>query len=107
MYFHLTLFSGLTLLIVALAMGMLAARLWGNRQSKWPAVYYAVLLGYSVALPGSLGPWWVVAGLACTLALQFAPLRGWSLKGVLALEAVFLGYVIVRGAGLLLMWPWW
>jgi hypothetical protein len=106
MYFRLTLFNVCTLILICLAASLAAARLRLRPESNWPLFSYAGVVGYWKAFEGGLNTWWVFAGVACAVLLRFEFLGGAALALVRAVEYAFVGYVILRGLQLLLLWPW-
>jgi hypothetical protein len=94
------LFNGITLFIMAATLGVAALRAAGRNGSKWPLVYYPVLLAYALGFKYSVNPVWAVAGLVFTLMVRFGVL---SVPARLA-ELLVLGYVLWRGLALLMMW---
>ena len=96
----LTLFNSLTLFLLALTLWMAVARFRFRAASRWFLLYYVFLLAFSRAFEYSLNTWWLCLGVACGLALRFAP--GWTV--VRAAELAFFGYVLWRGLGLVLGW---
>lgn len=98
--FRFTLFNGITIFIMAATAGVAALRAAGRAGSKWPLVYYPVLLAYALGFPYSVHPLWPAAGLALSLMVRF---------GVFAFparmaELVVLAYVFLRGLALVMLW---
>ena len=98
--FRLTLFTAITLGVLALTGLLLWQRFAGSLSSNWPLAYYAVLAGYTIGFSGGLNPYWVALGIACALAIRF----GLHARRVRLLELLPLGYVAWRCVGLVLMW---
>lgn len=106
MYFRFTLFNSITLLIMALTVFMIYARFRFRLENTWLLLFYAAIIGYWKGFAGSLNTYWVLAGLGSGLLLRFEFLGGSPLMAVRVVELGFLGYVLWRCAGLLLLWPW-
>ncbi|MCS7314893.1 MAG: hypothetical protein RMI94_05685 [Bryobacterales bacterium] len=106
MYFRFTLFNSLTLLVMAASAAMIWIRLRFSVEKTWPLGYYAILIAYSEAFPGSLSPYAVFGGVVCGLLLRFEFMGGAVLQSVRVIEMGIFGYVLVRGTQLLLMLPW-
>lgn len=105
MYFRLTAFNAMVLLISAVTLAAAAARMRARPDRLWFLAYYSAVLGVWRAFPGSYDPAWVGAGAACGLALRFEFLGGLPLAAVRTVEYFFFGYVLWRSAALLLLWP--
>jgi len=99
-HYPLTLFNGITVLVLALALLLVWRRFGGRLDTNWPLVCYAVIAAYTIGFSGGLNPYWVAAGVACAVAIRV----GFYSRQVRWLEAVALGYVAWRCVGLLLMW---
>ena len=106
MYFRFTLFNSLTLLVMALTIGMIYARFRYRLENTWLLAYYVIVAGFWLAFEGSLAAPWVVGGIACGVLLRFEFMGGFVLNSVRVLEMVFFGYVLWRCLALLLLWPW-
>jgi hypothetical protein len=104
MYFRLTLFNGITLLLFALTAFMVYARFRFRTDSTWPLLYYVVVLGYYRGFYYSLNGYWVILGVACAFLLRFEFLGRIPLTIVRCAELLFFGYVLWRTVGLLLLW---
>ena len=98
--FRFTLFNGITLFIMAATLGVAALRAAGRAGSKWPLIYYPVLLAYAVAFPYSVNPLWAAGGLALSLMVRF----GVFAAAARLAEFVMLAYVFWRGLALLMLW---
>jgi len=105
-YFRLTLFNGIVLLVAALTVAMAVMRARAKPHRIWFLAYYAVIIAVWRAFPGSFDLAWVAAGTTCALALRFEFLGGAPLLAVRTAEYFFFGYMIWRSAALLLLWPW-
>ena len=99
-HYPFTPFNGITVLVLALTVLLVWRRFRGTLAANWPLLYYAALAGYTRGFSGGLNPYWVAAGAACGVAIR----AGFYPKRVRWVEAVALGYVAWRCAGLLLMW---
>lgn len=99
-YFRFTLFNDLTLLLMALTIGVAALRLRGPAASNWPLVYYAVVLGYTFGFGGSLSKYPVFVTVAAGLLLRFRL----DAKAVRGVELAGLAYILWRSVGLILLW---
>lgn len=97
---RLTVFNSVTLFVMAVTVWMVIARFRYRVESRWFLLYYLLVLAFSRAFEYSLNTWWVCLGVAAGLVLRLAP--GWTV--VRAIELVFFGYVLWRGAALLLGW---
>jgi hypothetical protein len=106
MYFEFTLFNTATLVVMLLTVGMIWVRLRVSYERTWPLGYYVVILAYWLGLWNSLSAPWAIGGIACGVLLRFEFLGGFMLKAVRGLEMVFFGYVLVRGASLLMRLTW-
>jgi len=106
MYFRFTLFNTVTLLVMAATLVMVWVRFHFSLEKTWPLAYYAIVIAYSEAFPGSLSPYWVFAGVVIGLLLRFEFMGGLVLKAARTAEFVVFGYVLLRGLQLLLLWPW-
>jgi hypothetical protein len=106
MYFRLTLFNAVTLSLMALTVFMVYARFRYRLDANWPLLYYAIVVAYWQAFEGALNPYWGLTGLTSALLLRFEFLGGFPLTVVRAIEILFFGYILWRGLGLLLLWPW-
>jgi hypothetical protein len=104
MYFQITLFNVITLMLMA-ATVLVAARRFGARvDSNWPLAYYGVLVAYWRGYAYTLDTYWVLGGLLCGLILRFEFLGGAVEKLIRALEILVFGYVIFCGVKLILRW---
>lgn len=99
-YYPLTLFNGITVLVLALALLLVWRRVRGSLAANWPLACYAVIASYTIGFSGGLNPYWVAAGAACAVAIRL----GFYPRQVRWVEAIPLGYVAWRCLGLLLMW---
>ncbi len=106
MYFKVTLFNVITMVLIGLTIWVIVARIRSKLESNWPLVYYFLVLVYWRAFEGGLSPYWVYAGLVSAVLLRFEFMGGVVLTLVRVVEYFFLGYVIVRGLQLILLWPW-
>ncbi|MGB9605301.1 MAG: hypothetical protein ACPL88_05400 [Bryobacteraceae bacterium] len=106
MYFRFTLFNTLTLILLAATVAMIWIRLRVSIEKTWPLAYYALVIAYSEAFPGSLSPYGVFTGVVSGLLLRFEFMGGPVLKAIRLLEFGVFGYVLARGVQLLLMLPW-
>jgi hypothetical protein len=98
-HYPFTLFNGITVLVLVVAILILWVHLRDAFAANWPLVGYAVILGYAIGFPGGLNLFWVAAGVVCGLAIRlgfYAPYMRYP-------EGVVLGYVICRCVGLVLM----
>lgn len=99
-HYPFTLFNGITVCVLALALLLVWRRLRGALAANWPLVCYALMAGYTIGFPGGLNPYGVAAGVACAVAIRL----GFRPRQVRWVEAIPLGYVAWRCVGLLLMW---
>ena len=99
-HFRFTLFNGLTLFILALAILIAWRRFAGALASNWPLAGWAAIVGYTIAFSGGLNPYWVAAGVICALAIRF----GFHPARVRWLELLPLAYTVWRCIGLVLLW---
>ena len=99
-HYPFTLFNGITLLILAFTILVAAARLRAVYSANWTLLYYAIVVSYTIAFSGGLNPYWVLAGLACALAVRF----GLYPSRLRLVELIPLGYIAWRSLGLILMW---
>ena len=106
MYFQVTPFNVITLILLGLTVWVIVARTRGQLESDWPLVYYLLVLVYWKVFEGGLSPYWVYAGLVSAVLLRFEFMGGIVLTFVRVIEYIFLGYVIVRGLQLIFLWPW-
>ena len=106
MYFKVTLFNVITLILIGLTVWVIVTRTRGKLESNWPLVYYLLVLVYWKAFEGGLNFYCVYAGLASAVFLRFEFMGGIVLTFVRVIEYFFLGYVIVRGLQLIFLWPW-
>jgi riboflavin transporter FmnP len=106
MYFQVTPFNLITLILLGLTVWVIVARTRGMLESNWPLVYYLLVLVYWKVFEGGLSPYWVYAGLVSAVLLRFEFMGGIVLTFVRVIEYIFLGYVIVRGLQLIFLWPW-
>jgi hypothetical protein len=106
MYFKITLFNVITLLLMGLTVWVIVARTRGKVESNWPLVYYLLVLVYWKVFEGGLNFYWVYTGLAAAVFLRFEFMGGVVLTFVRLIEYCFLAYMIVRGLQLVLLWPW-
>jgi hypothetical protein len=104
MPFRFTLFNSITLLVMAATLWTGFARWRFRVDSNWFALYYFLILGFWFGFDGSLNTAWTMAGVAAAIVLRANPKRATVLNGARVLEAVFFGYVLWRGLGLLLLW---
>ncbi len=94
------LFNAITLFVMAATLGVIALRAAGRNGSKWPLIYYPVLLAYAFGFKYSVNPLWAAAGLVLTMMVRFGVL---ALPGRMA-ELLVLGYVLWRGLALIMLW---
>lgn len=104
MYFQITLFNVVTLLLMAATLLVAAKRLSSAVDSNWPIAYYGVLLAYWRGYAYSLDNYWVMGGLLCGLLLRFEFLGGAVEKLIRALELLVFFYVTWRCVKLILRW---
>ena len=104
MYLRFTLFNAITLLIAALTVFTIVQRLRTSRASNWALIYFALLLVYAQVFRYSLNWYGILAGIACALLLRFEVPGAKAEKALRAAEFAVLCYVLVRCAGLILMW---
>ena len=101
MEFKLTLFNGITLMIMGFTLLTAIPLARGRLNRNWPFLYFPLVFAYWRAFDGALNTWWIGAGLVFALFLRFdlmgprgrAPLR-W-------LSVAALAYVFLRGIDLL------
>jgi hypothetical protein len=104
MYFEITLFNVVTLMLMV-ATVLVAARRFSTRvDSNWPLTYYGVLLAYWRGYAYTLDTYWVLGGVLCGLMLRFEFLGGAVEKLIRALEVLVFGYVIYSCVKLILRW---
>jgi hypothetical protein len=104
MYFEITLFNVVNLILMA-ATALVAAKRFGARaDSNWPLTYYGGLLAYWRSYSYTLDTYWVMGGLLCGLLLRFEFLGGAAEKLIRALEILVFGYVILCCVKLILRW---
>ena len=106
MYFKVTLFNVITLLLMGLTVWVIVTRARGKVENNWPLVYYLLVLVYWKVFEGGLHFYWVYTGLAAAVFLRFEFMGGVVLTFVRLIEYCFLVYMIVRGLQLVLLWPW-
>jgi hypothetical protein len=104
LYFRFTLFNAITLLIAALTVFTIVQRLRSSRASNSPLIYFALLAAYAQVFRRSLNWYGILAGMACAVLLRFACPGARAEKVLRAAEFGVLGYVLIRCAGLILMW---
>lgn len=104
MYFQITLFNVVTLLLMAATLLVAAKRLSCAVDSNWPMAYYGVLLAYWRGYAYTLDNYWVMGGLLCGLLLRFEFLGGAAEKLIRALELFVFVYVTWRCVQLILRW---
>jgi hypothetical protein len=104
MYFQITLFNIVTLLLMAATLLVAAKRLSSAVDSNWPMVYYGVLMAYWRGYAYTLDNYWVLGGLLCGLLLRFEFLGGAAEKLIRALEVIVFAYVALRCVKLILRW---
>ncbi len=94
MYFRWTPFSFATLALIAITAWMMTARARGGVESNWPLLYYAAVVAYGVAFPGTLITYWILIGSGAALLLRFEFLGGAALTFIRVMEFFFFGYVL-------------
>jgi hypothetical protein len=99
-HYPFTLFNGITVFVLALALLLVWRRFRGALEANWPLVCYAAIAGYMIGFSSGLNPYWVGAGVACAVAIRL----GFYPRQVRWVEAIALGYVAWRCVGLVLMW---
>ena len=104
MYFQITLFNVVTLILIAATVWVAVKRFSARIDSNWPLTYYGVLLAYWRGYAYTLDTYWVMGGVLCGLLLRFEFLGGAAEKLIRALEVLVLGYVIVCCVKLILRW---
>jgi len=99
-HYPFTLFNGLTLLVLILAILIAGWRFRRPLDSNWPLVFYAAIIGHTIVFAYGLNPYGVAAGAFCALAIRFGiyPTR------VRFMELAPLAYLAWRAVGLILMW---
>ncbi len=102
MYIRLTFFNGITLLMMALTIGMIVRRLKGRLESNLPLAYYVVLVLYTRYYEGTFNQYWVFAGVVFALFLRFEFLARRFEKFMLAAEFTVFAYLLWRGVALVL-----
>jgi|SRR5579863_6955155 len=104
MYFLITTFNVVTLLLMAATVWVAIKRFTLHADSNWPLLYYGVLALYWLRDSYTLDNYWVVAGVLCGLFLRFEFLGGAVEKMIRAVELAVFAYVIFRCVKLVLMW---
>ena len=104
MYFEITLFNVVTLMLMVATLLVAARRFSARMDSNWPLTYYGVLLAYWRSYAYTLDTYWVLGGLLCGLILRFEFLGGAVEKLMRALEVLVFGYVIYCCVKLILRW---
>jgi|SRR5579859_3693894 len=104
MYFPITLFNIVTLLLMAATVFIAVKRFTLRVDSNWPLVYYGVLIAYWRGNSYTLDNYWVLAGLLCGLLLRFEFLGGAVEKLIRGVELAVFAYVIFRCVKLILLW---
>jgi hypothetical protein len=104
MYFQITLFNVVTLILMAATIWVAVKRFSVRVDSNWPLTYYGVLLAYWRGYAYTLDTYWVMGGLLCGLLLRFEFLGGAAEKLIRVLEVLVFGYVIVCCVKLILRW---
>ena len=99
-HYPFTLFNGITLLVLILALAIAWMRFRRPGVSIWPAICYVLIAAYTWGFAGSLNPYWVAGGAACAVAIR-AGLQPARLRFV---ELIPLAYIVYRSIALLLMW---
>jgi len=104
MYFQITLFNVVTLILIAATVWVAVKRFSARVDSNWPLTYYGALLAYWRGYAYTLDTYWVMGGLLCGLLLRFEFLGGAAEKLIRALEVLVFGYVCVCCVKLILRW---
>lgn len=104
MYFRLSVFNVLTMVLMGLTAWLGAARFKSKLESNWPLFYYLALVGYLKRFDGSFDPLMVYVGVVSALFLRFEFMGGWFLRLVQTVELFILAYVVYRGFQLIMMW---
>jgi hypothetical protein len=104
MYFQITLFNVVTLMLMAATVLVGARRFSARVDSNLPLAYYGALVGYWRAYAYTLDIYWVLGGLLCGLVLRFEFLGGAVEKLIRAFEILVFGYVIFSCVKLILRW---
>jgi hypothetical protein len=104
MYFQITLFNIITLLLMAATLLVAAKRLSSAVDSNWPMAYYGALMAYWRGYAYTLDAYWVLGGLLCGLLLRFEFLGGAVEKLIRSLELIVFIYVAWRCVKLILRW---
>jgi hypothetical protein len=97
MYFEITLFNVVTLMLMVATVLVAARRFSARADSNWPLTYYGVLLAYWRGYTYTLDTYWV-------LVLRFEFLGGAVEKLIRTLEILVFGYVIYCCVKLILRW---
>src|ERR1051326_315218 len=104
MYFQITLFNVVTLLLMAATLLVAAKRLSSAVDSNGPMPYSGVRLAYWRSYAYTLDNYWVMGGLLCGLLLRFEFLGGAVEKLIRALELLVFVYVTWCCIKLILRW---
>lgn len=104
MYFEITLFNVVTLMLMAATVLVAARRFSSQADSNWPLTYYGVLLAYWRGYAYTLDTYWVLGGVLCGLILRFEFIGGAVEKLIRTLEILVFGYVIFCCVKLILRW---
>jgi hypothetical protein len=104
MYFQITLFNIVTLLLMAVTLLIAAKRFSASSDTNWPLAYYGVLVAYWRGYSSTLDNYWVFGGLLCGLLLRFEFLGGAVERLIRALELLVFAYVAWRCVKLILQW---
>src|SRR5215470_1446965 len=102
MYFQITLFNIVTLLLMAATLLVGAMRFSTGAERNWPLAYYGVLLAYWRGYAYTLDTYWVMGGVICGLLLRFEFLGGAEEKLIRAFEILVFLYVTWRCVKLIL-----
>jgi hypothetical protein len=104
MYFEITLFNVVTLMLMAATVLVAARRFTTRVDSNWPLTYYGVLLAYWRGYSYTLDTYRVLGGVLCGLILRFEFLGGAVERLIRAFEFLVFGYVILCCVKLILRW---
>jgi hypothetical protein len=104
MYFQITLFNIVTLLLMSATLLVAVKRFSASADTNWPLAYYGVLVAYWRGYSFTLDNYWVLGGLLCGLLLRFEFLGGAVEKLIRALELLVFAYVAWRCVKLILQW---
>jgi hypothetical protein len=102
MYFQITLFNSVTLLLMAATLLIAVKRFSGRVDGNWPLTYYGLLLAYWRGNAYTLDDYWVLSGVLCGLLLRFEFLGGAVEKLIRLFELLVFLYVAVRCVKLIL-----